>query len=195
MEISEQKKIFREEIRKKRRLLTKEEIERESAKALVQLLQTPEYVLCHSIFSYVSYQKELSTFPLIKTAFSDGKFVAVPKVISEYDMEFFKIRNVSELKPGFLGILEPENTKTILYPDKNSIFILPGMLFDKTGRRMGYGGGFYDNYIEKCRQRGNALKLIGYSYDFQLLENEQVPFGEHDQCVDMIVTPSKIIYA
>lgn len=206
--ILEHKKQLRKEIKNKRSLLTKEMIQKESENALIQLLKTKEYQMALSIFTYVSYQQELSTFPLIQAAFLDGKIVAVPKVRKEQEMEFFKIKEYSELSPGFCGILEPNGTKEQLYPDKNSMIILPGMLFDLTGKRLGYGGGFYDHYLKKFIKQKNTPILAGFAYDFQIFENKKkendilfsflegnFPAEPHDQSVDMIITPTRVIYS
>lgn len=206
-DILEQKKLLRQEIRKKRALLTEEEIQRESEKALLQLLKTKEYAMCDKIFTYVSYQQELSTFPLIQAALLDGKAVAVPKVTAKREMDFFEIKALSELAPGFSGILEPAGIRYKSSPKKDSLMILPGMLFDRTGKRLGYGGGFYDTYLEKCKKQGTMPILAGFLYDFQLFEEfkksialkqdifcEEFPSEPHDQSVDMLITPAKVIY-
>lgn len=186
--------------------MTAKDIREASAKALVQLLQTPEYMTSGTIFVYVSYQQELSTFPLIQAAFLDGKAVAVPKVGSKQKMQFFKIRDTTELKPGFSGILEPDGAgiQEMAVPKENDMMILPGMLFDMEGRRLGYGGGFYDVYLKKCREQGTVPVLAGFTYDFQLFQKGNVsdrafadgkfPSEDHDQRVNMLVTPTKIIY-
>ncbi len=202
MEISEQKAFLRKEIRQKRKQLTEAEIRECSAKALVRLLQMPEYVCCHSVFTYVSYEQELSTIPLIKAAFLDGKKVAVPKVVSSRHMEFFYIADLSELKRGYCGILEPEGGEPV-FPDRNSLMVLPGMLFDENGNRMGYGGGFYDEYLARLGKEGKPL-LLGYAYDFQMFGKETVseagfcggrfPAQSHDQKADRVITPSKIFF-
>lgn len=204
MEISERKKMLRQEVMKKRRMLKKEDIQNASANALFHLLQTPEYIMSTSVFVYVSYGHELSTFPLIHAAFLDGKIVAVPKVISKHTMEFYRLRSLSELTAGYSGIPEPDGTQQIMLPKKNDIMILPGLLFDRTGKRMGYGGGFYDTYIGRCRQAGEIPVLAGYTYDFQLFAPQHFsaeafgdgnfPAEEHDQRVHILLTPSEIIY-
>lgn len=199
MEILKQKQLLRKEMLSKRRMLSEEEIKKESADALLQLLQTPEYCSAQSVFAYVSYQQELSTFPLIQAALLDGKAVAVPKVLckSRRQMEFYRIWDLSELSPGFSGILEPDGNNLPEVPDKNSLMILPGLSFGRMGKRIGYGGGFYDAYLQKCRR--NLPVLAGYGYDFQIVDDGvfcggNFPAEEHDQSVDMLVTPSEVIY-
>lgn len=241
MEISDRKKLLRSFVMEKRKRLAPQEIKRESAKAMEQLLQTREYFEAQVIFSYVSFRQELSTIPVIKAALLDGKAVAVPKVRKEdagvgtgtRSMEFYQIWDISELKPGYLGILEPDGEKPPKLPDENTLMLLPGLSFDRAGNRLGYGGGFYDTYIEKCRQAGTVPILAGYSYDFQIFQEEnflkgaalrtkcenswlrqpvrtagsrrdvslkevfgggKFPAQEHDQRMDMVVTPSEIIY-
>jgi 5-formyltetrahydrofolate cyclo-ligase len=204
MLVLEQKKILRKEMRQKRKLLSEEEMKKEAGRALEKILSVPEYFECRSLFVYVSYQEELSTVGLIEAAFLDGKRVAVPKVISDHRMEFFEISDRKELKSGYMGILEPEGLAEPVFPDEKSLLVLPGMLFDRTGKRMGYGGGFYDEYLGRCKKSGKKPVTAGYAYEFQLFERRNVseeafadgrfPAEEHDQRVDMVITPEEVIY-
>ncbi|MDT8715222.1 5-formyltetrahydrofolate cyclo-ligase [Clostridium sp. 19966] len=137
------------------------------------------------IFAFVSFQNEVNTHKFIDYALKQGKTLAVPLVISkERGMAAVVIDSLKELRPNKMGILEPENYEgKILNPNEIDLMIVPGLAFEKSGGRIGYGGGFYDRYIPKLKK--DAVK-IGVAYDFQILDS--IPMYEHDMKVDYVIT-------
>ena len=103
-------------------------------------------------------------------------------------MEFCLIRSLADLCPGFLSIPEPEPwCEKAAPPSEETLVILPGTAFDRDGGRTGYGGGYYDAYLEgkeKCRKAALA---------FHAQIAEKVPADSHDIRVDIIVTEEEII--
>lgn len=157
-----------------------------------------EKVISHSDFQkaenlliYMHFGSEVKTDSIIASGLGMGKKVYVPKV-SGKEMEFYEIRDLNECVPGFMNIPEPpEGAEQFIFkPEmkkKDTLMILPGLAFDINGGRMGYGGGFYDRYLEKCP---DCIKL-GISYDFQCVD--EVPAEENDICMDMIITEKRVI--
>lgn len=163
-----------------------------------------ERVLCHPffqcadmIFCYVAFREEVDTEEIIHTALEMGKTVAVPKVCGENQMEFYKIRSLKELMPGYQGIMEPqmwdqehgkinEITPYLVNAGgktgKKAVMLLPGAAFDKAGNRIGYGGGFYDAYLQKYP----CFYKIGLAFSVQCVE--EIPAKSHDVRVDLIMT-------
>ncbi len=103
-------------------------------------------------------------------------------------MEFCLIKSLADLRPGFLSIPEPGPwCKKAAPPHEETLVILPGTAFDRRGGRIGYGGGYYDAYLEgKDRCRKAAL-----AFHAQISEN--VPADSHDVRADIIVTEEEII--
>ena len=103
-------------------------------------------------------------------------------------MEAVKIVDLTNLKEDKYGILEP--TKDIEAMNKNELdlVIMPGLAFDTNGGRLGYGGGYYDKYLQKIA--GNLSK-VALAYDFQIVQ--EVPKEEHDIKVDYIITEKREI--
>ncbi len=102
-------------------------------------------------------------------------------------MEFHEITSLEQLSEGAFGILEPiVNNPVSENPEWNSsnLMIVPGLVFDKTGNRIGYGGGYYDRYIHKYSDR-IGLK-IAFAYDFQVFEH--VDIESFDEKIDGIIT-------
>ena len=101
-------------------------------------------------------------------------------------MDFFEWKKKDPLKINKYGIAEPTSVKKI-YPD---IIFLPLVAFDTDLNRLGYGGGFYDRYLEKILKIKKILKIgLGFSYQ----ELKKIPINKHDKKLDLIITEKKII--
>lgn len=146
-------------------------------------LQLPQVIEAEWIYPFVSYGTEADTQNLIVKLLSQGKALAVPKVTGD-EMEFVAITSFDELQPGTMGILEP--TTNCVVPAKDGVMIMPGLGFDLSGMRVGYGAGFYDKYLAKNSNSRDSLYCLGYGFDFQLLEH--IEGEKHDQLLDGIVT-------
>ena len=103
-------------------------------------------------------------------------------------MEAVEITSLEGLKENKYGILEPDDSKEEFCKNNLDLIILPGVAFDLVGKRIGYGGGYYDRYLENIDKKIIKVALI---YDFQLLEN--VPAEEHDIKADYIITETMSI--
>jgi len=172
-----------------RGLLSEEKVLQLSCEVEKRLYLLEQYINAKEILIYVSYNNEISTINLIRNAFLDGKKVAVPKVISKGIMEFYYIDSLDELKKGYKGILEPIGNRVFdcQKAHKDMLIICPGVAFDWKCNRVGYGGGYYDRYLKKYN-----LDSIALAYDFQMIQSIDVE--EFDNKVDIIVTPSNVIY-
>ena len=141
------KKALRAEIKAKKRAMTEEQIAATSDALARQLYEHPAYKEAKSIFGYLSYNQEVSTMPMLEQAQQDGKRVAVPKVIGD-TMIFIWLDDLSRIELGYCNIPEPiDNGPEAI--DETALVMMPGLAFDPTGRRCGYGGGFYDRYLEQ----------------------------------------------
>ncbi len=135
------------------------------------------------ILTYVSYNNEVDTLNLIKY-FLKKKKVAVPKV-EKGKMNFYFIESLDDLEEGYAHILEPTTEKKV--PNfKESVCLTPGICFSKLGYRIGYGGGFYDQFFSE-----NKMYRIGLCYQECLIDD--VDNEEHDQKVDEIITEREVI--
>ena len=101
-------------------------------------------------------------------------------------MDFFEWKNKDPLKINKYGIAEPILAKKI-YPD---IIFVPLVGYDNHLNRLGYGGGYYDRYLEKISKFKKIFK-IGLGFSFQKLK--QIPINNHDKKLDLIITEKKII--
>ena len=118
-----------------------------------------------------------------------GLQTALPRMYGD-SLVFSKVQDMQNLRPGVFGIMEPQpEAEEVLCRDLFAV-CLPGLAFDSTGARLGYGKGYYDHYLESC-DGGRRPILIGVGYDFQLIDS--VPQEAHDRRLDYIVTPSQTI--
>lgn len=145
----------------------------------------PEYEAADLVLSYVSFADEIDTHRIIEDALAAGKRVAVPKCLPGRKMEFFEIGSLEELVPGTLGILEPvPDEERLVKPAmcKGSVCLVPGLVYDGEGYRIGYGAGYYDRFL--AFYMGEKL---GLARSMQVSSNP-LPRGAHDIHVDTLVT-------
>ncbi|WP_167956400.1 5-formyltetrahydrofolate cyclo-ligase [Anaerosporobacter faecicola] len=172
--------------------LSKQEIQDRSKRIASIFLAQPFYQQAENIFLYVSYNQEVDTKKLIQLILRDGKHVAVPKVVDDH-MEFHEITNLDQLTVGAFGILEPSINcpinRNASWESKKNLMIVPGLAFDKSGSRIGYGGGYYDRYIHNYPEQ-IGLK-IALAYDFQVFEH--IDIESFDEKIDGVITDKDYI--
>lgn len=179
------KKILRRKMKKQREGMSREEMFSKSEQIFEQLITVPEYKRSDKIYTYVSMNNEVDTIMLIDYSLSIDKRVFVPKVIGNH-MEFYEISDISELSSGYFGIYEPDiNGKEPDY-SRTGFMCMPGLAFDLSFNRLGYGRGFYDRYLAQ----ENRLYKAALAYSCQLVP---AVFAEPtDVKTDMIITESNI---
>ncbi len=178
------KKALRAEIREKKRAMTEQQIAMTSEALAQQLYVHPAYQNAKSIFGYLSYNQEVRTMPILEQAQRDGKRVAVPKVIGD-TMIFLWLDDLSRVELGYCNIPEPiDNSPEAI--DETALVLMPGLAFDPTGRRCGYGGGFYDRYLEAHSNH----PLLALCYGFQMYD--ELETDPHDIPVDYVLSQEVI---
>jgi 5-formyltetrahydrofolate cyclo-ligase len=165
-----------------------------SSRITKQLLQMDCFKQAEIVFVYVDFRSEVKTHDLIRTMFKQGKKVVVPvTLLQEKDLLPVQITNMErDLTPGYASILEPvESIRTLNYvlPENIDIIFLPGSVFDETGGRMGYGGGFYDRFVS---QKAPQAHRVGLCYELQMVQ--KAPLQDHDESMDTIVTEQRILH-
>lgn len=173
-----EKNEIRREIREQKRRLTPAQIEAASQALAEQLFRHPLYLAARSIYGYLSYNQEVLTPPILRQAQRDGKRVAVPKVFGD-NIRFLWLDDLGSVSNGYRGIPEPPGTAPVA-DDPTALVLMPGLAFTPDGRRLGYGGGFYDRFLA-----AEPHPTIALCYDFQLLP--QLPTQPHDILVDAVL--------
>lgn len=149
-----------------------------------RVIRHPWFHAADTIYSYLSYNREVNTWSLVSKALKMGKRVAVPKVLGA-EMEFYYIENLWEVSPGVMGIFEPDGEKCRLATDKNALILMPLVGYDKERNRLGYGGGYYDKYLH----RYPGHRTIGIAFSLQ--ETDAIPSESTDLKPDIILTEEK----
>lgn len=144
-------------------------------------------------FIYCGYCSEVATAHLIHRLLAAGKTVAVPRTLpDEAAMLAVRITDPErELAPGYRGIPEPGlqlSASAVLSPGDLEVAVVPGLVFDLNGHRLGYGGGFYDRFLAVDAPR--ALR-VGLAYSGQVVE--QIAAQSHDVPMDMLITENRIL--
>ena len=180
----EEKRLIRKQIFAARKQCSDAQVEEWSHQITDQVLKLSEFVKAKHILAYADYNHEVMTGFLIEKAWADGKEIAVPKV-QGLDMIFYKLTDFAQLEPGYYGIPEPVSGEIVQWED--ALMIMPGVAFDRQNHRVGYGGGFYDRYLEKHPR----VKRVAAAFEFQLLP--QVPTEPTDISPEIVVTEKQCI--
>lgn len=177
------KKELRTLVKEKKSLMNGTDIRSYSARVSEAFLKQEFYKTAEVLYAYLPYNQEIRTEQIIEQALKDGKKVAVPKVLDDGLMEFYEITSLCDVKPGAFGIPEPEGDGPPAVYEK-VLMLMPGLAFDEHGNRIGYGGGYYDRYLE--RNRDKDYTKVALAYPFQIFD--EIPADPHDEKVDEVIT-------
>ncbi len=186
----------KEEIRRRilgvRGALPEEELTAKSDAILQRVLKTPEYEEADNILLYADYCREVRTRGLFEDAVRHRKRVYFPRADSLTNrMEFYQVTALGQMRAGYKGIPEPGELPASRYrlnKNEDTLMIVPGVAFDISGYRLGYGKGFYDRFLADRRQ----ISTMALAYACQLVD--ELPHDAHDIKMDKIVT-EEIIYS
>lgn len=151
---------------------------------LKRLSDFVEFKSAKEFFTYLSHKGEVSTDAIV-AKFMDKKKIVVPRISGKL-LHLHELHEKAEFTKGHFGIREPKNCVRKAKWGAVDIALIPGIAFDKTGHRIGFGGGYFDRFLKKLR-----CTTIGLAYEFQIIE--KVPTHKYDVPVDYIVTEERII--
>ena len=135
------------------------------------------------------YNNEIDTNNLITLLFSKKISISLPCIDEDSNQMIFReLKEGEELVKGKYGILEPSDKNKVIIP---SVLFIPLLAFDNNGNRLGYGGGYYDKYIEELENNENMSIKIGVGYSFQKIN--EVPNNSMDKKLNWILT-EKYLY-
>ena len=186
-EVGRQKKALRRELLATLKAITPAERLRSDALILQALRGMPSYQQASRLFLYVGTAWEVDTRPLIEEALAAGKQVAVPRCLPLGIMEACLIRNLDELRlvPP-LGLWEPEEGAPVIEPALLDFAVIPCVACDRSGQRLGRGGGYYDRFLAEQSFTKAALCR-------QAVLQDSLPTEAFDQRVDYVVTDGGIV--
>ena len=147
--------------------------------------------VCQNIMFVLSFGNEVRTDEMIKRSLKDGKQVYVPRLITkERRLEVCEITDMDqEFELGSYDIREPSRSNSkVVSPSKIDAVIAPGLAFDRSGARIGFGGGYFDWIFKQLPDE--ALRL-GIAYEFQV--GDSIPQDSWDERVQIILTENDTI--
>ena len=133
-----------------------------------------------NIGGYYAYNYEIDIMQALEKFEELNYSISLPKIGKNSEMDFFEWSNNDPLNINIFGIPEPVSKKKKI-PD---ILLVPLVAYDKNSNRIGYGGGFYDRYIERIKKIKKVI-TIGLAYSFQKVK--KVPIDKHDVKLDFII--------
>ncbi|MBM7556289.1 5-formyltetrahydrofolate cyclo-ligase [Halanaerobacter jeridensis] len=181
----------REKLLEIRNNLSTTEVKEKSKLIKKRLFATEEYNTAQTILIYISFNNEVRTKAIIKKLLAEDKRVIVPITDTEEKRLYLsELKNFEqELTPSSTyGILEPKpEYRRLINKEELDLIIAPGVGFDDSCNRIGYGGGYYDRLLASDPQ----VLTIALAFSEQLAE--QIKTSCHDQKVEKIITDKKII--
>ncbi len=176
--------------------------ERTNAEAAIRdhLFTLPAWASATLICGYIPTKSELDLHPVWKRAASEGKDYALPVTVTdakEGRMIFRRLHGYTPeiLRPARFGLLEPLPTCPELthgnFECENVLMIVPGLAFDDNGYRLGYGGGYYDRYLDALSAQGIRIATVGLA--FSVCRPSALPKAPHDIPVDYVIDERKVI--
>jgi len=181
------KRKLRQVMLARRRTLSAEE--RRVSGHLIQqaFVALPEFVKARVVALYSAIDGEVETAEVLEAALKARKTVIFPAVCGDH-LRFVKVSDPVEMAKGAFGIPEPCLSGEAYLPGSADLIVIPGVAFDRTGKRLGFGKGYYDRALHHLEGGG---KLVGFCYDFQLVD--QIVSEPHDVAVDIIITEKRVL--
>ncbi|MDV0447487.1 5-formyltetrahydrofolate cyclo-ligase [Methanosarcinaceae archaeon Ag5] len=184
------KQKVRNELRLKREKMSRPDVLAKSKPITVALLNSDLFQKAEIVFAYADVKNEVHTMPFLQDCFERNKPVALPKTVGN-ELIFYKISDLDSLKKGNFGILEPDTSDPELVPvlpDKKTLFVVPGIGFDRLGNRLGYGVGYFDKYLSK----NGYMHAVGICFEDQLVD--KIPTEDTDIRMDSVLTEKEWIF-
>lgn len=184
--VSDQKKSLRLRMAEALRQMSPRDRETRSSSLVEKLWAEKRFAASRNIFCYISMPEEVETRGLVRRCLTEGKKIAVPRVIAAEGR--IEARGLAgwdgAFIPGPFGILEPDPKTTALWDPRDiDCVIVPGLAFDREGYRLGRGKGYYDRFLAAI---GPAAVRIALAFEFQCVD--RVPREAHDEKVDLVLS-------
>lgn len=186
-DIRPHKQKLRSQAKEYRMSMPAEEKQRADERIASRLLNMWSFRDASRIFIYVSTPIEVDTRYIIDRALEAGKKVAVPLCEeNSRTMNFRYITSLSQLEKGCFGVMEPNpETSEPVTDYSDGICIVPALMFDSCGYRLGYGKGYYDRFLS-----GFGGESIGLCYSAGYTDT--LPHGKYDRKIGLFVTESRL---
>ncbi len=151
-----------------------------------RFLALPETEGARTVMMYWSFGSEVATGPLIDRLRDLATLIVLPRIRGPQELEAVAYEPGHPLRETSFGAREPVDG-AVVDPTSIDVVVPPGVAFDRSGRRVGYGGGFYDRFLPML---GQDVPRISLAFDVQLVD--ELPAAGFDLPVDVVVTESGV---
>jgi 5-formyltetrahydrofolate cyclo-ligase len=157
---------------------------------VARILARADFRSAQTVLVTLPFGSEWDTLAVVRAALAAGKTVAIPRVDATRRMlELHAIADPErDVVAGYRDIPEPRPACARVAPEAIDLVLVPGVAFDREGRRLGYGGGYYDRLLPLLSRR--AVRVAG-AFELQLVD--RVPTAAHDITVDAVITESRAL--
>lgn len=177
-----EKKALRRRVREELSALSPEQLNRSDDALFARFLALPQTAEAETIFAFWGIPgKEPDTSRLVRELTARGKTVGLPRMLPEHRMEVRRWDPDRPLTEAAFGISEPGIDCPLLAPEKIDLVLVPAVCYDRQGYRLGFGGGYYDRWLEHFS--GFSVGLCRGA-----VLQERVPVESHDARVDILLT-------
>jgi 5-formyltetrahydrofolate cyclo-ligase len=184
--LKQAKRALRREIVARRDAFPPDERAERSRRIVDRLLGLPEVAAAHTVLAFWSFGSEVDTSGLLERLHGSGRRVVLPR-IEGAELVAAAYAPGDPVSPTPFGAGEPMGPE-VVHPEEVDVVITPGVAFDRTGRRVGYGGGYYDRLLGRLRP---GVAAIAIAFALQIVD--EVPEGRADRRVDVIVTEEEVV--
>jgi 5-formyltetrahydrofolate cyclo-ligase len=182
--IKERKATMRKEMLSKRAFLDREKKAQYDNCICLQLWDVVVQNQLRVIHVYVPMASEIDITLFIQKCLDAHLTVIAPKTLKQRKLKHLQLKSMNELESGVFGTKHPAGEEE--YTGKLDLIVAPGLAFDKHKYRLGYGAGYYDNFLV----HQSSAKKIAIAYPFQLVD--EVPIEPHDVSLDDVMTCTKV---
>lgn len=182
------KRLLRSQLLAERRALRHDLWSASSHAAQLNLLALDEYDRAECVALYAPIHNEVDTALIMAAVLRAGKRLLYPAVCGHH-LVFRPVERIEDLQAGAFGILEPCPIGGEHSAGEADLIVVPGVAFDRSGHRLGYGKGFYDRFFHLS---GVKAHLVGLCHDFQLTDGV-IPADPHDIPMGIVVTDARVI--
>ena len=183
-ELAARKRALRAEARR-RPVPTSEAAAR---RALANLLALDELASARTVSLYAATAREVPVTGALPSFAAARRRAAFPRVEGD-ELVLHEVADASALQPGYRGIAEPPASAPRVEPGEVDAFVVPGLRFDRRGRRLGRGGGHYDRLLANAR--ADAIR-IGICYADAV--TDELPSESWDEPMDVVVSDREVIH-
>jgi len=177
-------KLRQEMIRERKQIPAEKRVAANQAIAH-SVITFPSFMEAFRVCLYLSRPEEVESWVLLEELLKTKEMVIVPKVVGD-SLTLHTIASKNDLSLQSFGIWEPTENAREVSRDLVDLFIVPGVVFDRHGYRIGWGRGYYDKLLS-----GSIVPKIGLAYDTQVVA--EVPHTSYDVPMTAVITEKEII--